>query len=257
MSIQSQEISRGESRYRAGELGRARVLVERPEAPDGQPLAAEMVDLSPGGVRLDLSEPLKFSETVRLRFEHDRAPLHLAMTASVRWIRSAPDDRWTAGCSFSPSLPPECMHELFQKGLLERRRNRRHVVRGQLDARWELSSQPVRAELLDLSAGGFAVRCPRPVAVGSRMQVSIARLDGTQPSCDAKAQWCLQTGEEFVVGCEFVTSTGYALLQEVAERSPTEEPAELAAPRRRGLPAEAWLGIAIVVAGVATWWLSR
>jgi len=256
MSIQSQEFSRGESRYRAGELGRARVLVERPEAPEAGPLAAAMVDLSAGGVRLALEVPLKFSEIVRLRFEHDRAPLNLSMTATVRWIRSSPDDRWTAGCSFSPLLPAECMHELFEQGLLERRRSRRHPVRGSLLAHWELSPAPAPAELVDLSTGGFAIRCAGAVSPGGRINVSYTRPDGTQPSCEAKAQWCLQTGEAFVVGCEFVTSAGFPLLQEVAERPTEVAPVPPARPRR-GLPVEAWLGLAIAAAGATAWWLSR
>ena len=87
------------------------------------------------------------------------------------------------------------------------------------------------------------------------MNVSIARPDGTRPSCDAKVQWCLQTGETFVVGCEFVTSAGFSLLQEIAEQSSAEE-AGAEPPRRRGLSHRARLWLVIVAAAVSAWWLS-
>jgi hypothetical protein len=175
---------------------------------------ARLIDLSPGGVKLSLSTPLRFHETVELSLLSEELGLNLAATASVVWSRPGKGANYTVGCSFNPPLVPESLEQLFANGLLERRRARRYSVRGQAQATWELGPAETPVGLLDLSVGGFSLLSPSPASNGSNIRVSMERNEEQSPlDISAAIRWQMQVDGGYVIGCTFKDPLTYSALR--------------------------------------------
>jgi c-di-GMP-binding flagellar brake protein YcgR len=216
MSEKTALIDRREPRYQVTRARAVRVIIERASGITQETLEAELSDLSPSGAKLRVESPTKvqFQEAILLRLESPDIGLNLTIHAKVCWIRGSAGDTWTLGCTFSPSLPEHCIQELFNRGLLERRRNNRRSVRGQAVARWELDAAATNVGLLDISSGGFSVLAPKPAKPGSRMSLRPEKWRGNDAEVTARVQWLLRVDGGFVIGCEFCDSRDFVRLRD-------------------------------------------
>jgi CheY-like chemotaxis protein len=61
----------------------------------------QIVDVSGGGCRIELPEPLDVGETIRIILQGHEGSTHVALGAEVRWHRVAPDGTHVAGLRFT------------------------------------------------------------------------------------------------------------------------------------------------------------
>ena len=193
-----------------------------------------LCDISRGGAKLIVDEPVALQSSVVMRLSNTELHLDLEITGEVCWMVPAPDEGFAIGCTFVPDLPGEILEKLFSTGLLERRIFRRRALKVSAVAKWELEATATDAFLWDLSEGGFCVLSPLARKPGRRLLLTVEAENG-RIEIPAKTQWELKVGDGYVVGCEFVNKDGYLLLRdleqeatEVAPATPLERRAPLA-----------------------------
>jgi hypothetical protein len=171
-----------------------------------------LLDLSAGGAKMVLDEPLAFQQAVTLMMESQELHLHLAVTAQVCWIR--PDGRqWRLGCSFNPPLPQEDVERLLAEGILDRRHSQREPVEKPATAMWELNPQPTPVLISDLSRGGFCLRSALPAEPTSRLRLQVPGQNDEVLETTATVQWRLQVAEGYLLGCSLSHPKACALLR--------------------------------------------
>lgn len=256
MTEKSAIIDRREPRYQVTRARAVRVVIERAAGITQETLEAELSDLSPSGAKLRLESPAKvqFQEAILLRLESQEIGLNLTIHAKVCWIRGSAADCWTLGCTFSPSLPEHCIQELFNKGLLERRRNTRRSVRGQAVARWELDAAATNVGLLDISTGGFSVLSAKPAKPGSRMSLRPEKWRASEPEVTERVQWLLRVEGGFVIGCEFCDSRDFTRLRETVCGAKDMQEATEREPR---ISLIAMLGIVAIIAWTCSFFIGH
>ncbi len=112
----------------------------------GENVPVEIVDISLGGVKLEVPSAMRFQEPICLTFSDTDSGWRMSLPAVVRWARTTPQSSWNLGCAFREQLSPEGLEDLFQRGVVERRRFARFPVNRILSAKPELSEdRPVRA----------------------------------------------------------------------------------------------------------------
>ncbi len=237
-----------DARYRPRGGKAVKVTVCKLDAGQEQSFTGELIDIGRGGARLVLGEAMPLDGAVEIRLQSADLSFELCMTAEICWCQ-AEASRWALGCRFVPKLPEENLTKLFVTGLLERRFFSRKPRRVSVTAKWEMEADSLPAALWDLSDGGFCLLMPTPRKVGSRVLVSAG--DGNKAvQVPAKAQWDLRSGDGWIVGCEFITRTGYDALRSIQSCSlpADEEGAAPATARERrseptaGKPAKASVG---------------
>jgi hypothetical protein len=255
MADDSPSIDRREPRYQVSRARAARVVVERTGDIAPEVIEAELLDLSPSGakVRIENVARAQFQDGILLRLECPELGLNLSISARVCWIKPAGEGFSSLGCAFTPALPEHCIQELFNKGLLERRRNSRRSVRGQAMARWEVDAATTDVGMLDISTGGFSVLSARAARPGNRLAVVPENWPRSEPEITARVQWLLRVDGGFIIGCEFCEPDDYRRLREaVCQGGPYETPRRQSGER---LSLISMLGIVAIVAWVCSFFL--
>jgi hypothetical protein len=189
-----------EARYKRC-AGRSVIFkIERPGTDGQPPIAAELIDLSGGGVRLESPLCLASGETVGVRLEVPEIGLELQTAAMVQWTRPTPEGAWQAGCAVAPRIPDAVLSELSRQGFLERRREERKSLDVTFPARWEMDAEVTRVRIVDYSSGGFRLVSTKKVQVGHRIRMDID--DGETGSIVARVVWQLKRQDGYLVGCE-------------------------------------------------------
>jgi hypothetical protein len=180
-------------------------------------LLAEPLDISQGGVKLRLDAPLNFEETIRLVLGCVEGPLRLTLTCRVAWLRTEWDGLWLVGCQFIPQLPTEVLEQMFSSGWVERRRFHRCAANGTATARWQLSPDQFKVDLIDVSQGGFCIRCRQAGCQADRIQLCLDTIDGPV-TVQARAKWRFNLDEQSqLIGCEFQGRNDYVCLNRALE----------------------------------------
>lgn len=191
-------------RYQVNENYVVRVTVEQPSSAEKFTANAQLLDLSPGGAKLSLNRPIRFEEALTIALHSEELELHLIVSARVCWTRQQGEGCWVLGCSFDPQLPREELEKLFAQGLLERRDNLRHSVRGQAVGRWEMHAEETPVGLLDLSNGGFSLLSPYAAQIGGNFHLSVDRESEAGPiEVLSTVQWQIQVDGGYIIGCAF------------------------------------------------------
>jgi hypothetical protein len=220
--------------------------------PDGgiSTVVSQLLDISPGGAKFSLAEPLLLGDLVGLSLERSDGKVELSATARVCWIRPAEDNRWTAGCAFAPRLPDEALGVLFSRGLLERRRSPRHAASGEGLIQWELESAQSAARLCNASVGGFCLESEQRGKAAERLLLFVRLPGGKELTIAARSQWQMRSGDGYLIGCCFVDNGGYPKLLEFLEETGVR-------PRRQRLVARRLPLIGMCAVVLLYWLLTR
>jgi len=184
---------------------------------------AVLGDISRGGAKLKLDQPLPFQDHISILLQSPELGLKLTLAARVCWVRQEPEGDWLVGCTFEPELPKDSLEKLFVSGLLERRLFPRKARRTLVSAKWELDAQTLPAYLWDVSEGGFCILSPQTRQVGRRVLITIEHQGRTE-QVQAETHWQAPVAGGYVVGCQFINREGCDLLRELTELQ-TDAPA--------------------------------
>jgi hypothetical protein len=191
--------------------------IERTDGAERIVIVAEPLDISDGGIKLRVGEPVSFEEQVTLVLGCAEGPMRLTLSCRVAWLRAEWDETWLVGCQFIPKLPAGVLQSLFSSGSVERRQFARCAVNGTAVAKWELQPESFDVEFIDISQGGFCLRCRQAGQTGQRMRLCVDTPQG-QGTVQATARWCLAVEDgSMLVGCEFLERADYITLNKVLE----------------------------------------
>lgn len=212
-----------EPRFHGSLRERVELSVERNG--DSSRLPAEIQDISLGGVKILVQAPLLFEEPLALHLETPDGEFQERIEAQVRWIRSVSENRWLAGCAIHPPMALDALENLFEAGIVERRRFERHGVAQPATVDWELGRQGLPVEIRDLSDGGFCLLVVEPGAGGSgRLRLEIdAQPDQPMRRITGVEKWRTETSEGTLVGCEFTDRHGFHVLREWLSPATTDD----------------------------------
>lgn len=204
--------SRTESRWSTS-VQVLEVLVEHVAGIQSKNARGEMVDVSHGGAKLVLDSTIPIGNTVSLTVTSNRVGVEVKVSAHVCWMRSSAYHQWRVGCHFPENLTNDILARLATAGYLERRLDARYDHSRGLTARWQLSAEPARVHLRNLSAGGFSLFSPRHGNVGERVLLREDPDSATESVVIGKIQWQDGQPERYVIGCGFCTRCDYERLR--------------------------------------------
>lgn len=236
----------------------ARVSLWRDGEAQGEEFPAEMIDISSGGTKLQVTTCLRFEESVRLRIEIPSVDLNCYVLASVRHIRPAGEGRWIVGCSVHPPLDEKAVARLAMQIGSDRRHFQRQPISMPVSVSRQLGLFDSDGDMINLSAGGFCIQLREPCTAGERIRVVLPDAAGRETAIMAGAQWQLKLSGGFLVGCKFLRAEDYHVVR-AAAGEPVEnkaEPAKPAEPEPSLWPAAALLAcapIAMVVLLETNW----
>lgn len=248
-------VNRREPRYHVNPEFNIRVAVRRAAMPN-QEISGKVVDMSQSGARLVLESSVQFQEAITVYLVCEEMGLDIALSSNVCWLRQGRGpEEWVLGCAFDPELPADYLEDFFRNGLLERRSNPRLPLDMEARALWELSNEPAPIRLVNVSQCGFCMTTSNMVEVGRRVRLFVDRANRPELQIDGRIQWAMRNGEEQVLGCHLVNTSGYDSIGELAAIAEASmQPQGKPKPE----PLSAWrllfyTALTALVALVATW----
>lgn len=208
------------------EDGMVGVRVERVRGSAPGMIDAELIDISRSGVKLRVASCPALGEEVVLRLEVPSADLDLALSAKVQWTRAVADETWRIGCALASELPEHILSRLAVNGYIQRRQDERHATDIGGKARWELDRHPFPVRIVNFSAGGFCIACPREERerAGERLLLEFDGEEAGSAFVVGRSVWLLDVGDSHRIGCTFVNREGHRLLRRML--SGHEDPAQ-------------------------------
>ncbi len=212
-SVFSKQVQRG-GRFVVPTVQSARLTIESDDCQEELTCLAQVVDLSPHGAKLAVSQEIPEGELTRMRLVIDQLNINFQVAADVCWTQHGDDDNWLIGCSLDPQLPTSLFRGLTSDVQAERRFDPRTETSLQLLARWDLAGHDVSVKILNYSRGGFCVFSDKPVDFDRRLHLSIG--GEVETVIIAHATWQLEATEGIVVGCSFLREKDFERFASVA-----------------------------------------
>ena len=145
---------------------------------NGESLPATVANLSLGGAKFVVSQPLSFTELVRVSLALPDSDVCFDVPARICWARPVGDGTFSVGCAFSERLPPEVLNSLSELGYLERRAHGRVQVNFPALSKWELSDTNSTVQVLDYSTGGFVMVSRQRAQADQQLMLEISTEHG-------------------------------------------------------------------------------
>ncbi|MCA9188182.1 MAG: PilZ domain-containing protein [Pirellulaceae bacterium] len=205
-----------EVRYQVNHSASMDVSVE-PTTTEHAEIDAVLLDISLGGAKLRVAQPLPEGERLTLRIHPIGVDEVIDVEAAVCWSRIAATGDWWLGCSFTPRLPEYILSRLAEGQVLDRRHNERMPVDLRTAASWELSRDAFQAEIRDISRDGFCLQTTRPGPIGGRVMLRLRQDDGTMDLVTGKCRWQIESSDGFLMGCEFTQPNEYGRIRKFQE----------------------------------------
>jgi len=105
-------------RHQTADTAELRVEIERTRGTSVTLVAAELLDISRGGIRLRAALPLRVGEAVTVQLHAEQSEIDLAMPCTVRWRRLEDNGLWSVGCALARQVDWESLGKLFLNGIL-------------------------------------------------------------------------------------------------------------------------------------------
>ncbi len=158
----------------------------------------KLKDISDYGVKIECSEPVRFSEHLKLFIRTEDLELDLAVDGEVRWIRATAHGTWVIGCYIAQALPEESLHKLGRAELMNRRREERTPVQFAAKCVKPGTSREISVTLQDVSDNGFRFQCGEDFHPGEPVRLHVGKSEVI-----AFSKWVLQSEDSTVttVGC--------------------------------------------------------
>ena len=217
-------LLRTHARFHMAGEAYVKAFVALRDKPDAE-APTEILDLSQGGAKLGLREPLPIKAQVRLRLVSEALASDVNLDGNVCWSRPAGNGLWWMGCAFDEPIPDEQIDELAMAGGLERRRESRSPQDATAFVRWELAPEPVKVRLVDLSRGGFALIMPSRPAVGDRLSLCFEIRNAAEVPIMARVQWFQVHSNGYIVGCTFLGRDEFTACRQRIEIHNPQSPA--------------------------------
>lgn len=268
ISGQTADVGSPDSHYQVRDPQAIKVVVQRAGPPmegkHARPSArsspaeadAELLDISPSGVKLRVFACLPMYEALVIRLEVPGLDRALSLPATVCWTQPAGPANWRLGCAFAHELPGHVLADLAAEGYLDRRKDRRQAVDVEGSARWELSEVSIPVRLVNISAGGFCIRCSQSGHVGERLLLELEDGRRAPVSAHARAVWQLAAAEGWLIGCVWATRKDHDLVRRSVAWNAASERADGSCPRRRPAVRLAVL-VAVLVISIAVYFLGQ
>ncbi len=180
----------------------------------GDTYAANLLDISRGGLKLSVPIELKIDDVIQLRLANEESQLDLRESARVCWIQKDPDsDGWHVGCQIQGAIDEDVLRELATRGLLDRRNKARHCAKVEALAQWELRKDRVPVQILNLSSEGFCLAADEPTDVGSRVKLTFCDDNGeSSHEILARSTWQKEFENGYMIGCELAVEDIFDLV---------------------------------------------
>jgi len=216
----TQIVNRSESRFspNAGQTLPVSVL----ERNSGEPIPAEVIDVSSSGAKLVLSLPLKTDDIVTVHLSFADAAVEMRLTGRICWVRLARDYQWLAGVRFDEAIGLARLKKMAAAGYIEQRDSPRTDVQIPGTARRETLSNEIQVAITDLSATGFRLSSPDVMQAGERVLVGTASRKGNV-TFPAHVRWSDKKQDQYSVGCEFVDKDAFRHLKHHLPRRQSDE----------------------------------
>jgi len=224
MSDVVHNIRSREPRFQIGSDLALEAVIERAVAGGVESIEAEVVDISCGGAKMRLPQPVSLDGAVTMNIKASEQPRTISVAADVCWTRLAGADQRWVGLSFKPEIPEAVLTDWAQAGHLNRRQQLREKIASRWTAQWELDSSRVPVRLLDLSTSGLCLLSQQGGTPGECVLLQPDPPDGHEVLVKAKARWQIETDDGYVIGCEFVNKHCYAMLRAVIDLEESAAP---------------------------------
>lgn len=221
MGDQIRDIHPRERRYSVLPDYVANVTIEGADN-DANAVSAKLVDLSRTGAELSVATCPAIDDAARLLISVAELQIDLAVAIEVCWAEPGDDDSWRLGCKFEPELSGDVVEQLAAGGILERRASPRTPVSLRATACWEHEEARIPVRLHDISEGGFCMSCAQIGQSERRLLLHLSRTDGKMESIQARMQWRLKKGDQYMVGCALENVLDYHRLRAVADTAQRE-----------------------------------
>ncbi len=169
-----------------------------------------VLDLSAGGVKLQLDESLPVRSTIRIRLNSEALSQDVYLEATVCWCRHMGGEEWWMGCSFDSTIPELHLTELAEAGCIEQSQGNRIDIEAEVKVKCETTGRLDRARMVDVSKGGFALNAQTAFNQGDRIIVQIVGRQ-SKVGIASRVRWCRRLGDlgKFRIGCSFSDASGY------------------------------------------------
>lgn len=174
---------------------------------------AELKAIAASGAVLLLASPPELQGDCRLSIASRKLPEPLDVTVRVDWLRPNPAGDWKLGCAFTPPLSETTFKTLLNSGLLERRSSAREPARIPVEIQLLPAKTRVPAIVRNFSEGGVCCLTANCSPEKTRRVNMFAMVGDEEAQIPLKVRWYTQAGTEYFIGCQFVSSSDFALLR--------------------------------------------
>ncbi len=165
---------------------------------DDEHYAAELVDLSQSGVKLNVPQEIRSDRLIRLKVTIKELGMEFYVAGSVCWCRPSLDGAWLVGCSLRPGFPPRLLERLAAFGHSDQRGGEQGLSGAELLVCSEDGEDWEPAQVQKFARGGVCILSDRTRNLGERLSFKINQL-----RLSSRVQWQLSVGENYVIGCSF------------------------------------------------------
>jgi hypothetical protein len=175
---------------------------------------ADVVSMERNSLRLAVREAISFGQKCELSFCERAEDADLAAAATVRDVRPQPREGFRITCQFDAPLSEALLRALTDSGHHNRRAHERRPVSLEINALPELAQGQGQfaVKIVDLSPGGCCLASPQQIPIGYRIRLSADRDAQPDAVIPLRVQWQKRDEQQFLVGCSFVSATGYQRL---------------------------------------------
>ncbi len=182
-------------------------------------LPASVLDISESGARLIVGREFRSGEVIAVEVPASDGLAGRAVLAVVVHASRRPGRQWVLGCRFSRDLGQDDLRAFGLKR--ERHAEVEGGARNDLGAVYRLSSpndpSPRPAQVVNLCAGGVALRVERDVLVGTLLSVTVTGPSGRAApemlACVVHA--VVEADDRHILGCDFIRDLRDEELREV------------------------------------------
>lgn len=179
-------------------------------------VAAEIVDISLTGLKLESATAFEFEEKILLSIPRTSSEKPIEIPAQVRWVQPVGNSKktsgaWAAGCLLEESLPTDYIDEISASGMLDRRVAPRIRIKKEATARWEMSQEDFVVQIHDISTTGIGIVMPKDCDVGKRIRIEIDKGTSEHILLTGKTVRHNLVEDGIFVGCEIAPGSADSL----------------------------------------------
>jgi hypothetical protein len=201
------------------------------ERTEYQSQSALIVSLDSRTVTVSTSEFVPLDQKCAITILSPSGDVLFAAQATTQHMRGHDLARHTT-CQWCNRIEKDSLALLSGMGLYNRRKGNRTKVAIDAPARREMdSSQVLPVSVVDLSINGCCIKSPVAVPVGDRLAIHPVGPKHANEAIYVRIKWQQQSGEHYLLGCEFTQRNGHDKLVTYSINSSIERRSKAGASR--------------------------